>query len=30
MSEIGASIMGGPNHKEAKKIIFNLTGKRIK
>jgi len=27
MSEIGARIMGGPNHEEAKEIILRLTGK---
>jgi hypothetical protein len=30
LSEIGAMILGGPNHEEAKKIIFKLTGKIIK
>jgi hypothetical protein len=30
MSEIGAFIMGGMNHKEARDIIKKLTGKEIK
>ena len=30
MSEIGARIMGGPNHEEAREIILRLTGKSAK
>jgi len=30
MSDVGAMIMGGPNKDEARKIIFNLTGKKAK
>jgi hypothetical protein len=29
MSEIGARIMGGMNHKEAREIIYKLTGKKV-
>lgn len=28
LSEVGALILGGPNHKEAREIIFRLTGRK--
>jgi hypothetical protein len=30
MSEVGARIMGGMNHQEAREIIYKLTGKKVK